>query len=174
MTISTNYGISYTQISQSNKAQQITQQVGEIKENNSLNIKNNNPDALEIYFGSDYILGNSELASKLKEHIDSLSSPEMAMLAHPWTTWIDANTDMNNLKQMQKDKMEEIFGSREKSINFFQSQIDTVTESETKYGGDPSHIIGLWSDVLKIFQQDGVNEQQNQYLALGQSQNNNG
>jgi len=74
---------------------------------------------------------------------------------------------------IEKDKNKE-FSTTQSTINYFQTEINESLEYDSKNGGDTSKIRNILSNLLEVIKNSQSQEQQNQYIALGEVKNNNG
>lgn len=66
----------------------------------------------------------------------------------------------------EKDPSKE-FSSIGSTINYFESELNKLIEGARKFGGDPTYMANLLSDVVSFFKDYQSKEQENQYQALG-------
>ncbi|WP_108062548.1 hypothetical protein [Poseidonibacter lekithochrous] len=59
------------------------------------------------------------------------------------------------------------FASIGSTINYFQNELNELIEGARKFGGDPSYMANLLTDVVNFFKDYQSKEQENQYQALG-------
>ena len=62
----------------------------------------------------------------------------------------------------EKDPSKEL-ASIGSTINYFESEVNKLIEGARKFGGDPSYVINLFSDVVSFFKDYQSKEQENQY-----------
>lgn len=176
MTVNTNI-ITTNQVEYKNQNNQKVQK--EQIESISDTKDNTKPNDVEIYFGSDFVQNNPELSEKLNKHINSLSNADLAYLRVSLSIAIDPSVvdtkeDFEKFVELNKSKKEELFGSYEKARDFFSTTIQKISDDAKIVGADATHIIEFWQEFMNIFNSSEMKQQQNQYIALGQSQKNNG
>ncbi|UTJ05334.1 hypothetical protein [Arcobacter roscoffensis] len=66
----------------------------------------------------------------------------------------------------RKDPSKE-FASIGSTINYFESELNELIEGARKFGGDPSYMANLLTDVVNFFKNYQSKEQESQYQALG-------
>jgi hypothetical protein len=66
----------------------------------------------------------------------------------------------------KKDPSKE-FSSIGSTINYFDKEINDLIEGARKFGGDPSYMINLLTDIQNFFKNYQSKEQENQYQILG-------
>ncbi|UTJ05332.1 hypothetical protein [Arcobacter roscoffensis] len=66
----------------------------------------------------------------------------------------------------EKDPSKE-FTSIGSTINYFESELNELIEGARKFGGDPSYMANLLTDVVNFFKNYQSKEQESQYQALG-------
>ena len=78
----------------------------------------------------------------------------------------DLNGNVTESGPSQKNYKIE-FLSIKSTINYFNDEIRRLEEGAKRFGGDPSYMIDLLTDVLFFFKGYQSKEQENQYQALG-------
>jgi len=177
MTINTNsVNVQTIQSTQSSTKNSSKAEEVELTHNSTTDSK---PSEVEILFGSDFVKNNSELSAKLDEYIKSLSHEQlgylrisMAFFINP--NGIDANTDLPKQAELNKSRKEELFGSYEQANNFFSNTIQKITDDAKLVGENATHLVDFWQGLMNIFKSSEMKQQQEQYITLGQNQNNNG
>ena len=66
----------------------------------------------------------------------------------------------------EKDPSKE-FASIGSTINYFEGELNELIEGARKFGGDPSYMANLLTDVVNFFKNYQSKEQESQYHALG-------
>ncbi len=63
------------------------------------------------------------------------------------------------------------FSSIESTINYFENELNELIEGARKFGGDPSYMTSLLTDVVNFFKDYQSKEQEDKYKTLGSNQN---
>ncbi|QKJ22426.1 hypothetical protein [Poseidonibacter lekithochrous] len=66
----------------------------------------------------------------------------------------------------EKDPSKEFY-SVGSTINYFENELNDLIEGARKFGGDPTYMANLLTDVVNFFKDYQSKEQENQYQALG-------
>jgi len=157
-----------------------TQQISdeEFSQKNTLGMQRYNFLAIDGWLDNSIFEKDENIKKDFIEHLDKMDKEEYSGLVVTFATKFLPQLTQNedgevvngtSLKNPQKE-----FFSLHSTINFFTNEIDELINSAKKFGGNPTTALAQLTDVLKIFQNHQSKEQQNQYIALGQSQNNNG
>ncbi|AXH13310.1 hypothetical protein [Halarcobacter bivalviorum] len=82
----------------------------------------------------------------------------------------DLNGNVTESGPSQKNPKKE-FISVESTKNYFQDEINRLEEGARKFGGNPSEMIELLTDVVNFFKNYQSKEQEDKYKTLGSNQN---
>lgn len=124
-----------------------------------------------LFGGVESITNDSKLSNDLINHFSNMSMEEFGIIL---ISFLDKNRDTDKLEPIVNSKVKEVIQSKETAISYFDSQITRLSDSEQQFGDDGSFAKKVFQDISKIFQDNLMKQQQEQYITLGQSQNNNG
>jgi len=110
---------------------------------------------------------NSQLKENITEHLSNMAIEDKGLFLINSTQFAPRLDGI-----VEKDKNKE-FATMQSTIKYYQTEINNSLEYDSKNGEDTSKIRKMLSNLLKVIQNSQSQEQQSQYITLGQTKNNN-
>jgi len=131
--------------------------------------------AEDKWFKNSIFEKDQNVKNEFVKYLSELSNRDYGILSvNLWTSFGSGLVEDENGNMVagnhKKDPSKE-FSSIGSVINYFGDEIKDIEEGARKFGGDPSHIIELLTDVLNFFKNYQSKEQEEQYKTLGNNQN---
>lgn len=136
-------------------------------------------DALAIngWFRNSAFEKDENLKEEFKSYLGEMSQRSFSMtlcsMISNFTPGMVENNDLLPLHLAPKHKDASIeFSSVSSITNYFQNNYDSILENLNKWGGDATEALKNVSELISFFKNYESQEQENQYIALGQSSKN--